>query len=283
MLTHQTIGKVRIMSTGDTQPGRVAITGAGSGLGRELALRYARDGWRVAVTDIQTGRARRVAGEVNDAGGQAIAQTLDTRRDEDFAQLNERLEETWGGLDVFVNNAGVAGSGTVAQTSIEDWQWMLEINLMGMVRGCRSALPMLRASQGHLINIASFAAIANAPGMASYNVAKAGVLSLSETLRGEEYDNGVGVTVACPAFFATNLMESFRGQSPRQKSMVQKLMDRSAITAERVADDIVTAAAEGEFLVISHRDARWQYRFKRVSPDTFFKTVLKATRSFTDS
>lgn len=280
MLAHRTIGKVRIMSTGEQDPKRVAITGAGSGLGRELALRYARAGWRVAVTDIQTGRARRVAGEVNDAGGQAIAQTLDTRREADFEQLYDRIADSWGGLDVFVNNAGVAGSGTVAETTPEDWDWMMDINLMGMVRGCRSALPMLRASQGHLINIASFAAIANAPGMAAYNVAKAGVLSLSETLRAEEYDNGVGVTVACPAFFATNLLETFRSQSPRQKNTVQKLMDRSGVTAAQVADDIFTAAADGEFLVISHRNARWQYRLKRISPDSFFKAVLKSTRSF---
>jgi len=291
MLANQTIRKVRIMSATQTktpskdqdQPRRVAITGAGSGLGRELALRFAKAGWRVAVSDIQTGRARRVAGEVNEAGGEAIAQTLDTRRDEDFAQFNERIVETWGGLDVFINNAGVAGSGTVAQTSAEDWDWMIDINLMGMVRGCRAALPMLRESHGHMVNIASFAAIANAPGMASYNVAKAGVLALSETLRGEEHDNGVGVTVACPAFFATNLMESFRSQSPKQKSTVQKLMERSGVTAEQVADDIFTAVQDNEFLVISHRSARWQYRLKRVSPDSFFKAVLKSTRSFTKS
>ncbi|MDA3922603.1 MAG: SDR family oxidoreductase [Salinisphaera sp.] len=271
------------MNEGGSDQKRVAITGAGSGLGRELALCYAQAGWRVAVTDIQTGRARRVAGEVNDAGGQGIAQTLDTRRDEDYAQLNERLQESWGGLDVWVNNAGVAASGTVADTSVEDWEWMLQINLMGMVRGCRAALPMLRASRGHLINIASFAAIANAPGMASYNVAKAGVLALSETLRGEEYDHGVGVTVACPAFFASNLLESFRSQSPHHTTMVQKLMESSGVTAAQVADDIFTAAADGEFLVISHRTARWQYRLKRVSPESFFKAVLKSTRSFRKS
>ncbi len=261
---------------------RIAITGAGSGLGRAIALRYARAGWRVAVTDLQTTRAQGVAQEVEQAGGMALVQTLDTRREADFDQLVSRLQTEWGGIDVFVNNAGVASAGTAAETSLEDWQWLLDINLMGVVRGTRAALPLLRESRGHLINIASFAAIASAPGMASYNVAKAGVLSLSETVRGEEYRFGVGVTVACPAFFATNLMDNFRGSEPGQKDMVQKLMSRSRVTADTVADDIFEAAAAERFLVISHRESRWQYRLKRLQPEMFFQAVRKATRSFVE-
>ncbi|WP_348762509.1 SDR family oxidoreductase [uncultured Salinisphaera sp.] len=259
---------------------RIAITGAGSGLGRAIALRYAKAGWKVAVTDLETTRARTVAGEVERAGGIALVETLDTRREADFEQLMQRLRAEWGGVDVFVNNAGVASAGTAAETTPEDWEWLLDINLMGVVRGTRAALPLLRESRGRLINIASFAAIANAPGMASYNVAKAGVLSLSETVRGEEHRFGVGVTVACPAFFATNLMDNFRGAEPGQKDMVQKLMSRSSVTADTVADDIFEAAAAGRFLVISHRESRWQYRLKRLHPDMFFQAVRKATRSF---
>lgn len=259
---------------------RIAITGAGSGLGREIALRYAREGWRVAVTDIQSGRARHVAGEVNDAGGQAMAQTLDTRVDADFDALAQRLIVEWGGVDVFVNNAGVSSAGTVTDTPPEDWAWMLDINLMGTVRGARAMLPLLRESRGHMVNTASFAAIASAPDMAAYNVAKAGVLSLSESLRGEEHAHGVGITVVCPAFFATNLLDSFRGTNERQKAMVKKLMDRAKITAADVAEAIHAGVADQQFLVIPGRTARWQYRMKRLSPDTFFNAVLKATRSF---
>lgn len=267
------------MKKQDSQRKRIAITGAGSGLGRALALRYARAGARVAVTDIQTGRARRVAGEVNDAGGEAMAQTLDTRRDADFEQLLARLNEEWGGVDVFVNNAGVASSGTVADTPQADWDWLVDINLMGVVRGCRAALPAIRAARGHIVNTASFAAIANAPGMASYNVAKAGVLSLSETLRAEEYANGVGVTVACPAFFATNLMDSFRSTTPGREALVEKLMARSGVTAENVADRIHDAVAARRFLVLTHRDTRWQYRLKRLQPDVFFRVVERVART----
>lgn len=267
-------------TTGRFPDKRIAITGAGSGLGRALALHFARDGWSVAVSDIQDGRARRVAGEVNDAGGTGLAQTLDIRRPEDFDALAQRLRDEWGGVDVFVNNAGVSSAGTVADTPLEDWQWMLDINLMGVVRGSRAALPLLRESRGHLVNVASFAAVASAPGMAAYNAAKAGVLSLSESLRGEEKDQGVGVTVACPAFFATNLLESFRGARPAQRATVEKLMERAEVTAEEVAEDIHAAVMANRFMVISHRAARWQYRLKRLSPDYFANAVLKTSRRF---
>lgn len=267
------------MSQKNRQPKRIAITGAGSGLGRALALRYGRAGARVAVTDIQAGRARRVAGEVNDAGGEAMAQTLDTRRDADFEQLLVRLNDEWGGVDIFVNNAGVASSGTVADTPPADWDWLIDINLMGVVRGCRAALPAIRASRGCIVNTASFAAVANAPGMVSYNVAKAGVLSLSETLRAEEYANGVSVTVACPAFFATNLMDSFRSTTPGREALVEKLMARSGVTAEDVADQIYNAVAARRFLVLTHRDTRWQYRLKRLQPELFFRVVERVART----
>lgn len=258
---------------------RIAITGAGSGLGRELALRYARDGWRVTVSDIDLARAESVAAEVRTAGGEAFGACVDTRSEADLTALCRQLEEHWGGVDVFVNNAGVAGAGTVADTDPDDWRWMIDTNLMGVVNGTRAAMPLLRASQGHLVNIASFAAIASAPGMAAYNVTKAGVVSLSESVRGEELDNGVGVTVACPAFFATNLLESFRGDD-KQRGTVNKLMTRAEVSAADVADDIFRAVAANRFLVISHKTSRRQHWLKRLAPERFFRAVHKATRGF---
>lgn len=260
---------------------RVAITGAGSGLGQALAERYARAGWRVAVTDIVAERAETVAAALRADGSEAFAQTLDIRRAADFTALTTRLETEWGGVDCFINNAGVAAAGTLVDTPPDDWDWLVDINLGGVVRGSRAALPLLRASHGHLVNIASFAAVANAPGMAAYNVAKAGVLSLSESIRGEERPRGVSVTVACPAFFATGLMDNFRSTEPDQKALVTRLMARSRIGAADIANDIYEAAAAGRFLVISHREARWQYRFKRLAPETFFRAVVRTTRAFT--
>lgn len=260
-----------------SQNQRIGITGGGSGLGRELALRYARDGWRVAVADIDPARATQVAGEIDAAGGDSLSASADTRNPDDLAAFCQQCREQWGGLDIFVNNAGVAGAGTVTDSDLEDWRWMLDINLMGVVHGSRAALPLLRESQGHLVNIASFAAIASAPGMAAYNVAKAGVVSLSESLRGEELENGVSVTVVCPAFFETNLLETFRG-GEQQRATVAKLMTNSGVAAADVVEDIVRAVRDNRFLVLCHKSSRQQYWLKRLAPERFFRAVYKATR-----
>jgi NAD(P)-dependent dehydrogenase (short-subunit alcohol dehydrogenase family) len=246
---------------------RIVVTGAASGLGRALALRFARDGWRVAIADVELGRSEETLREVKGAGGDGFVERCDVRKESDWEALRERVKKEWGGLDVLVNNAGVGSSGSVTETPLADWEWTLDINLLGVIRGCRTFVPVLvEQGRGHVVNVASFAAIASAPGMAAYNVAKAGVFSLSESLRAEIFDDGVGVSVACPSFFQTNLLESFRSPDPGVKARVARLMQRAKITAADVADDIHRAALAGEFLVISHEDAKWQHRLKRVAP-----------------
>ncbi len=255
---------------------RIVITGGGSGLGRALSLRFARERWRIAIADINVDRAEETLAQIRHAGGDGFVQRCDVGLDPDLDALAERVEKEWGGLDVLVNNAGIATAGTVVDTPLADWEAIININLMGVVRGCRVFVPMLLSQKsGHVVNIASFAAIASAPGMASYNVVKAGVVSLSETLRAEVYDEGVDVTVACPAFFRTNLLESFRGPDPSVKRTVARFMERASVTAEDVANDIYQATMEGRFLIISHADARWQYRVKRAAPEFFYREVRR--------
>ena len=255
---------------------RVVITGAGSGLGRALSLRFASEGWRVGIADINLERAEETLEKVRAAGGSGFVQHCDVVVPQDFEALADRVKKEWGGVDVVINNAGIASAGTVQATSLADWEAVININLLGVVRGCRTFIPMLLAQRsGHVVNIASFAAIASAPGMASYNVAKAGVFSLSESLRAEVFDEGVDVTVACPAFFRTNLLESFRGPDPTAKATVARIMERATVTAEDVANDIYQATMNGRFLVISHPDSRWQYRVKRAAPELFYREVRR--------
>ncbi|HMI84330.1 MAG TPA: SDR family oxidoreductase [Polyangiaceae bacterium] len=255
---------------------RVVITGGGSGLGRALALRFARERWRVAIADINVERGEETLAQVQKAGSDGFVQRCDVALDRDFDTLAERVTKEWGGLDVLVNNAGIATAGSVQATPLADWEAVININLLGAVRGCRTFVPLLVAQHsGHIVNIASFAALASAPGMASYNVTKAAVFSLSETLRAEVFDEGVDVTVACPAFFRTNLLESFRGPDPSAKAIVARLMERATVTAEDVANDIYEATMQGRFLVISHADSRWQYRIKRAAPEIFYREVRR--------
>jgi NAD(P)-dependent dehydrogenase (short-subunit alcohol dehydrogenase family) len=263
---------------------RVVITGAGSGLGRALSLRFARERWRIAVADINIQRAEETLKHVKSAGGDGFVQHCDVANVTDFEALADQVKKDWGGVDVVINNAGIAAAGTVHATSLADWEAVININLLGVVRGCHTFVPMLLAQRsGHVVNIASFAALASAPGMASYNVAKAGVFSLSESLRAEVYDEGVDVTVACPAFFRTNLLESFRGPDPAAKATVARIMDRATVTADDVANDIYEAVMNRRFLVISHPDSRWQYRVKRAAPELFYREVRRMMKKMVSS
>jgi NAD(P)-dependent dehydrogenase (short-subunit alcohol dehydrogenase family) len=232
---------------------RVVITGGGSGLGRALALRFARERWRIAIADINLERAEETLVQVRGAGGDGFVQRCDVALAQDFQALRDRVQDEWRGVDVVVNNAGIAAAGTVHATTLADWETVININLLGVVRGCHTFVPMLLSQRsGHIVNVA-----------------------LSESLRAEVFDEGIDVTVACPAFFRTNLLESFRGPDPKAKATVARIMERATVTAEDVANDIYDAVMHGRFLVISHADSRWQYRVKRAAPELFYREVRR--------
>ncbi|MEK6807219.1 MAG: SDR family NAD(P)-dependent oxidoreductase [Pseudomonadota bacterium] len=265
---------------------RVLITGAGSGLGRSLALLFAKNGWRVACSDRDAATAQATQKEIGD---KAIAIALDVTSDDSFVNAVETLKKSWGGLDVLINNAGVGSSGTVEDAPQSQWDWVMNINLYGCLRGARAVIPLMKAQNGgHIVNVASFAGIANPPAMASYNVAKAAVVSLSETLRFELYAHGIGVSVVCPEFFKTNLMATSQvtapagssGASPQIEKIVGRLMDRATITAEDVATDIFEAVRSNRFMVIPHPEALQRWRFKRFFPEQFFRAAQKSTVKF---
>jgi len=258
------------------QAGRVVVTGAGSGLGRELALRYARAGWRVAVADISSERADTVVAELRALGAQADAFHVDVGDDASVQALQQAVQERFGGVDHLINNAGVASAGDVIETTMDDWRWMIDINLLGVVRGCRAFVPgMIAQGRGHVVNIASFAALAGAPGMATYAVAKAGVVTLSESLRAEMAvkATGVGVSAVCPAFFQTNLLQNFRGPDHARR-FAGRMMEGSGDTAEGVADHIFQATLRGQFLILPTRHEPMRWRLKRWLPDLYFKRLI---------
>jgi len=262
-----------------TQPAwksTIAITGAGSGFGAALARLYAARGWRVAVTDIDKSRARRTLAEINTYGNDSFCMQLDVTSAQHWQQLYDMVMERWGGLEVLVNNAGVAAAGNVEETSLEDWAWVLEIDLMGVVRGChRFAGLMKRQKTGHIVNMSSFAGLAGLPFIAAYGVAKAGVVALSEALRAEMHPYGVGVTVACPAFVRTGLLETFRATRADAHAKVARWMEASSVSAEQVAGDIARAIVDKRFLVLTHRQTRGPWRMKRWFPETYFKMLAK--------
>jgi NAD(P)-dependent dehydrogenase (short-subunit alcohol dehydrogenase family) len=256
---------------------RVFITGGASGLGLALALRFAREGWRVAIGDINNERLESARAEIETYAVPVLTLHCDITSDEDVAAAVREIESQWRGLDVLVNNAGVAAAGTLLDTSLEDWRWMIDINLLGAIRVSRAFLPLMeRNGSGHLINVASVAGIVQSPGMASYNVAKAGMIALSETLRNELRGSKIGVTVVCPSFFTTNLLESYRAPDPTPRNIAEKLMDRSRLSADDIAEATWRGMTNNDFYVFGHNEAWLAYQFKRFLPGLFSLSTYKA-------
>ena len=258
----------------------IAITGAGSGFGAALARQYASRGWHVAVTDIDEQRALKTLSEIENSDGDSFAMRLDITNAAQWQQLHDRVLQQWGGLGVLVNNAGVAAAGNIEETSMEDWAWVLDIDLMGVVRGCHQfAALMKKQKAGHIVNVSSFAGLAGLPFISAYGVAKAAVVALSEGLRAEMHPHGVGVTVACPAFVKTGLLDSFRSPGADMKARVTKWMETSGVSAEQVAGQIMSAVDKNKFLLLTHPRTRIAWRYKRWFPERYYRMVAKRTSS----
>jgi NAD(P)-dependent dehydrogenase (short-subunit alcohol dehydrogenase family) len=254
------------------------VTGAGSGLGRAIASRFAGDGHQVLVSDVDSTAAETVAKEL----GQPFL-GLDVTSDADWQAALDRCQADWGGLDVLVNNAGVGAGGRFERIPLEDWDWIWEINLKGVVRGCRTFVPLFTDQHaGHIVNIASLAGIMNLPAMSSYNVTKAGVVALSETLRLELEPYGVHTTVVCPGYVRTNLGDRLRTPDPGVAALMDKLMSSSKVSADDVARQVVDAVADKRFLVLTHPVGRRSARLKRLLPrvvDSQVRTYWSRLRS----
>ena len=205
-----------------------------------LALRLARDGWRIAICDINEAGGQETLSLVKQAGGDGRVERLDVTSPEQWQQLRDRLQADWSHLDLLVNNAGVAGAGEVGQFPLADWHWIVNINLFNGIYGCHTFVEWLKANPAHhIINTASLAAVSSAPAMAGYNVTKAGMLSLSETLYTELLPHNVGVTVLCPAFFATNLLTGGRFVTEDSAKLAQRAFDKAGMTADYVAEQAI--------------------------------------------
>ena len=253
---------------------RAFITGASSGLGLELARALRRDGWSLGLFDRNLERLTAVEGELAAGTDTVLAYPGDVTHADELTVAVNSFAATFDGMDVMINNAGVAGSGTVMEVSLEDWRWIIDINFMGVVHGCRAAIPHLqRNGTGLLINVASAAAFASAPGMASYNATKAAVVSLSETLASELRSTNVQVSVVMPTFFKTALLDSFRGPL-ESRARAQALMEGTSYGAVDVARDVLTQSGAGRLYIPLPGSARMLWRLKRWLPMVFLNGVV---------
>lgn len=259
------------------------VTGAGSGIGAAFAVELAARGGRVVCSDINENAARATAAEITTAGGEATALRCDVSKIEDVQALADAAQ-TWftGPPTLVVNNAGVGAGGTpIGEVSLDDWSWVLGVNLWGPIHGCHVFTPILRAAQTDqprgIINVASAAAFGAAPGMAAYNVSKAGTLSLSETLAAELAGTGINVTALCPTFVKTNILDTDR-ITAGSSQLADTLMRWTGFSPQKVARMCLDTNDRGGLYCMPQPDARIGWGIKRFTPTVYTRAVGLTTR-----
>jgi len=246
------------------------ITGAGSGFGLELARLCAQEGMQLVLVDVQADALDRVATEL--AAYKPMAQRVDVSSAAEMETLAAAVQARFGAPHLIFNNAGVAFGGLVWEASAKDWDWVMGINLMGVVHGVRLFTPMMLAAakadpqyRGHIVNTASMAGVLNAPNMAVYNVSKHAVVSLSETLHHDLslVTEQVHASVLCPYFVPTGIAESHRNRDPAELNsatpsqrisyaMSRKAVASGKLTAADVAAMVLEAVRKQQFWIFSH-------------------------------
>ncbi|GAB3581211.1 SDR family NAD(P)-dependent oxidoreductase [Calidifontibacter terrae] len=256
---------------------RALVTGGASGLGLAMTKILAAEGARVLVVDVHEQAPEGVL-------PQGVSyRSMDVRSDEAWEETRNWVESTWGGLDLLFNNAGVAAGGRIEVESIENWQWIIDINLLGVVRGCRTFVPMLReGGGGRIVNTASLAGLVHAPNMASYNAVKAAVVAVSETLRHELAPDHIEVSVICPSFFRTNLAQSLQGKDVETEQTAVDLITKAPRSADQVAAKALDGVRAGKFIVLTDPDGVAAYNAKRFARAAYDKAMIRSAQQIRD-
>src|SRR5262245_56028444 len=244
------------------------VTGAASGIGRALAGAFAAEGMRVVLADVEAASLDEAAHAITKTGAQTIAVRTDVSRGEQVEALAVATERAFGAVHVVCNNAGVAVSGLSWMHTIADWEWVLGVNLWGVIHGVRVFTPRLLAggTDGHIVNTASMAGLLSAAGMAIYDVTKHGVVTLSESLYLELRMLGapIGVSVLCPGFVATRIMDSARNRPSaladtlppipggEQLEEVARGLVSGGMPPDRVAAIVLEAIRADRFWIFPH-------------------------------
>lgn len=268
-----------------TRDGRAVVTGAGSGIGAAFAVELANRGNTVVCSDIDDAAAQRTVDVITDNGGDAVAMHCDVSECDQVESLAHQAQAYFSAAPTLViNNAGVgAGGRAIGDIPLDDWVWTLGVNMWGPIHGCHVFTPILReaaergGTSSGIINVASAASFGAAPGMAAYNVSKAAVLSLSETLAAELSGTGIGVTVLCPTFVKTNIVASGR-ITAHSGEFAAKLMRWTGFSPARVATMCLNTHDRGGLYCLPQPDARIGWGAKRFAPQTYTRTVGLVSR-----
>ncbi len=238
-----------------------AITGAGSGLGRAMALAFAREGMKIASADVDQKGLDETVALLGDSS--LLSMKVDVSKAADVENFSRKIDRPY----LVCNNAGVSPLGAAWENSIGDWEWILNVNLWGVIHGVRAFTPRLIAEgEGHIVNTASVAGLISPPGSAAYNVTKHAVVALSESLHHDlrERNSAVGVSVLCPAYVPTGISSSERNrpaglsqgiyseETKAKQANLKKAVASGRLTADDVAKAVVAAVKEDRFYILTH-------------------------------
>jgi NAD(P)-dependent dehydrogenase (short-subunit alcohol dehydrogenase family) len=257
--------------------GKTAVlTGAGSGFGLECARLGAKLGMKLVLVDVQQDALDAASHEMESAGAQVLARKVDVSSAAQMEALGRDVFERFGAPHFVFNNAGVGSGGLIWENSVKDWEWVMGVNVMGVVHGVRVFTPMMLdaakkdpAWQGHIVNTASMAGLLNPPNMGVYNVSKHAVVSLSETLYQDLslVTDQIGASVLCPFFVATGIHQSHRNRPAEldqekatrsqmiQQAMTGKAVESGKVSAANVAQLVFDAITANQFYIYSHPKA----------------------------
>lgn len=247
------------------------VTGAGSGIGRSFALELARRHGSIVCADINLAAAEETVALIEQEGARGFARQCDVGSAEQVQQLAEQAEKLLQHpVTLVINNAGVGLGGKFDELSLDDWQWCMNVNLWGVIHGCHYFVPgFKKQGRGAIINVASAASYTAAPEMSAYNVTKAGVRALSETLFAELKKDNIRVNVLCPTLVPTNIIKD--GRIPERYSRLANhaLMNYAMTTSDAVARLTLNRLDKGELYTTPQVDAKLFWMMKRASPDLY--------------
>lgn len=254
------------------------VTGAGSGIGKATALQLASHGARIVVTDIDERRVAAMKAELGDRC--AFDRVVDVANRDAMRSLADDVHRKLGALDVLVNNAGVGHSGGILDTPLEDWDWVVGVNLWGVIHGCHFFVPKMVDSGrgGHVVNIASAFGLGAGPGVAPYCTTKFAVVGLSESLRGELEPHHVGVSAICPGLINTDIINRGRFADEKRRGGIAKTFETRGRSPDAVAKAVLHAIEKNVAVVPVGAEAWVGWFGKRLAPGLTAKVAQRVEK-----
>ncbi len=256
-----------------SQNAYAVVTGAGSGIGRSFAYELAKRGGAVVCVDLNLAAAQDTVDQIKVTGAKAFALQCDVGNAEQVNSVAEQAEQLLGHpVTLLINNAGVGLGGKFDEVSLDDWKWCMQVNLWGVIHGCHAFVPKFKKlGYGAIINVASAASYTAAPEMSVYNVSKAGVLALSETLSSELKKFKIQVNVVCPTLVPTNIIKNGRIPGQYSKLADHALMNYAFTTSDKVAKLSLDRLDKEQLYTTPQLDAKLFWLMKRTSPSLYAK------------